>query len=81
MSKSPSLPWISRFRPRPWHSFYNQHTAGRSLPALRYNGKLIATIYMVLEKDLDEHLKIVSDQKTPPGRPLANALREANARH
>ena len=31
-----------------------------------HNGKLIATIYMVPEKDLDEHLKIVSDQKTPP---------------
>jgi hypothetical protein len=31
-----------------------------------HNGKLIATIYMVPEKDLDEHLKIVSDEKTPP---------------
>jgi hypothetical protein len=30
------------------------------------NGKLIATIYMVPEKDLNEHLKIVSDEKTPP---------------
>jgi hypothetical protein len=31
-----------------------------------HNGKLIATIYMVPEKDLEEHLKIVSDEKTPP---------------
>jgi len=31
-----------------------------------HNGKLIATIYMVPEKDLEEHLKIVSDERTPP---------------
>ena len=31
-----------------------------------HNGKLIATIYMVPEKDLEEHLKMVSDEKTPP---------------
>jgi hypothetical protein len=31
-----------------------------------HNGKLIATIYMVPETDLEEHLKVVSDEKTPP---------------
>jgi len=29
------------------------------------SGKLIATIYMVPENDLEQHLKMVSDEKTP----------------
>jgi len=31
-----------------------------------HNGKLIATIYTVPEKDLEAHLKMVSDEETPP---------------
>src|SRR5215468_5816258 len=29
------------------------------------NGKLVATIYMVPERDFEQHLKIVSEEKTP----------------